>query len=378
MVKKSRLKTALDAHKGVDYSLEQKKRQRKAAEKVKRAKQSTKGVDSQDDKIFDDEGDVDDDEEDGGIKLDGANMKLSGAAKSPSDKAPIPEKTKDEDEGGDEGEGEDEDEDEEEEDIPLSDIASLSSEQGDIVPHQRLTINNTAALTRSLQSISVSTSIIPFSEHQTVTSSEPIEIVEIDDDLSRELAFYKQSLDAVKSARSLLKREAAPFSRPTDFFAEMVKSDEHMGTVKGKLIADAAAKKAAADARKQRDLKRFGKQVQVAKLQERDKAKKDTLDKIQLLKRKRQSTGTSAPTEEDLFDVALESASKPERRRDGQSGGEKRGVKRQKRDQKFGYGGKKRFSKSGDALSTGDMSSYSAKKMKGGQKRLGKSRRSKA
>ena len=58
-----------------------------------------------------------------------------------------------------------------------------------------------------------------------------------------------------------------------------------MGKVKSKIVDEAANKKAAADARKQRDLKKFGKQIQVAKLQERDKAKRETLDKINLLKR---------------------------------------------------------------------------------------------
>ena len=57
-------------------------------------------------------------------------------------------------------------------------------------------------------------------------------------------------------------------------------------------------------------------------------------------------------------------------------------FKRQKRDQKFGFGGKKRFAKSGDATSTADMRGFSAKKMKAGgagvKKRLGKSRRAAA
>ena len=39
--------------------------------------------------------------------------------------------------------------------------------------------------------------------------------------------------------------------------------------------------------------------------------------------------------------------------------------KRQKRDQKYGFGGKKRHAKSGDALSSGDMRGFSAGKMKG-------------
>ena len=170
--------------------------------------------------------------------------------------------------------------------IPLSDIEDLSEEEkSDVVPHQRLTINNTSALLQAQKSIAPMLSNLPFSEQQTITSGEPSTIPDINDDLNRELAFYKQSLDAVREARILLKKEGVPFSRPTDYFAEMVKSDEHMGKIKEKMTDEAANKKAAAEARKQRDLKKFGKQVQVAKLQERDKAKRDTLDKINLLKR---------------------------------------------------------------------------------------------
>jgi rRNA-processing protein EBP2 len=175
---------------------------------------------------------------------------------------------------------------EEDEDIPLSDIESLNEEEtGDVIPHQRLTVNNTSALLQALKSITLPTSKLPFSEHQIVNSSVPNGIADVNDDLSRELAFYKQSLNAAKVARTLLKKEGVPFTRPADYFAEMVKSDEHMGIIKKKMIDEAASKKAAAEARKQRDLKKFGKQVQVAKLQERDKAKRETLEKIQILKR---------------------------------------------------------------------------------------------
>lgn len=87
--------------------------------------------------------------------------------------------------------------------------------------------------------------------------------------------------------------------------------------------------------------------------------------------------GADAPTEAneaDLFDVALDDAVKSDSRRDHR---EKGGVnKRQKKDEKYGHGGKKRFSKSGDAMSSGDLRGFSAKKMKGGgAKRPGKARR---
>jgi rRNA-processing protein EBP2 len=172
------------------------------------------------------------------------------------------------------------------EDIPLSEIDSEDGEdEGDLIPHQRLTINNRTALLQALKSIALPIHKLPFTEHHSITSAEPVEVPDVDDDLNRELAFYKQSIDAVKQARLKLKAENAPFSRPNDYFAEMVKTDEHMGKVKQKLIDEATSKKASAEAKKQRDLKKFGKQVQVAKQQERDKAKRDTLEKIQILKR---------------------------------------------------------------------------------------------
>lgn len=154
-----------------------------------------------------------------------------------------------------------------------------------MIPHQRLTINNTVALTAALKRIALPISKLSFSEHQSITTLEPVAIPDVSDDLNRELAFYAQSLSAAQEGRKLLKQEGVPFTRPTDYFAEMVKADEHMARIKAKLIEEAASKKASAEARKQRDLKKFGKQVQVAKLQERDKERKQTMEKIKVLKR---------------------------------------------------------------------------------------------
>ncbi|KAI9686161.1 MAG: rRNA-processing protein and EBNA1-binding protein ebp2 [Bathelium mastoideum] len=274
---------------------------------------------------------------------------------------------------------------EEEEDIPLSDLDSLASEEkGDIIPHQRLTINNHAALNKAYKSIALPYSQLQFSDHMSTTTAEAVQIPDVDDDLNRELAFYKQSLDAVNEARPKLKKEGIPFSRPTDYFAEMVKSDEHMGKIKQKLVDEAASRKAAAEARKQRDLKKFGKQVQIAKQQERAKEKRETMDKINVLKRKRQSAGTDAADESELFDVALEDAAETDRKeRDARraAGAGKPNAKRQKKNEKYGFGGKKRHAKHNDADSTNDVSGFSAKKMKGKKDkklRPGKSKRANA
>jgi rRNA-processing protein EBP2 len=299
---KAKLKKILDARQGRDVALEKQRKKEKAAEKRK-AKNAPAD---------------EDDDEAGGVPLDEVEVKVNGKAKDSKNgkkAAKATEKeaewetdgSEDEDDSedeerpafdlsrledsesdvsGDDEEDEEDEDDEEAEDIPLSDIESLASEdKGDIIPHQRLTINNTAALTAALKRIELPYSKLAFSEYQSVTTTEPVEIADVEDDLNRELAFYKQCLSSVKDARGRLKKEGASFSRPADYFAEMVKSDEHMGKIKQKLIDEAAGKKASAEARKQRDLKKFGKQVQVAKMQERAKEKRDTMEQINLLKR---------------------------------------------------------------------------------------------
>ncbi|KAI9768233.1 MAG: rRNA-processing protein and EBNA1-binding protein ebp2 [Geoglossum simile] len=387
MAKKSGLLAALDAHQGKDYKVEH---QKKLARKAAKAKKLKKHALAQTD------GSGDDASQPNGIQRavsresigDSDGWSIDGTP-AVMDISQIDDSESESESGVDEedavapsGSGEDSSQ-TQDEDIPLSDIESLNDEErGDIVPHQRVTINNPSALLQALKSIALPTSKLLFSEHQIVFSPGLSDIPDVNDDLNRELAFYKQSLDAVKIARNSLKKEGVPFTRPTDYFAEMVKSDEHMDVIKKKMMDEAASKKAAVEARKQRDLRKFGKQVQVAKLQERDRAKRDTMEKIKILKRKRRDTGAGETNEEDLFDVALEDASKEDKRdrvpKSVPIG--KAGTKRQKRDQKFGFGGKKRFSKSGDAVSSGDMKGFSMKKMKGQRKapqRLGKSRRAK-
>jgi rRNA-processing protein EBP2 len=95
----------------------------------------------------------------------------------------------------------------------------------------------------------------------------------------------------------------------------------------------------------------------------------------------RQGADITATNEEDLFDVAAtadDSKSSDRRRGDGKSFDNKR----QKKDQKYGFGGKKRHAKSNDAQSSADGRGFSSRKMKGKpaggtSKRPGKDKRAK-
>src|ERR1044072_3947052 len=62
--------------------------------------------------------------------------------------------------------------------------------------------------------------------------------VDVNDDLTRELAFYTQALEGTRRAFEKLQSMGVPFLRPEDYFAEMVKTDSHMEKVKGRLLAE--------------------------------------------------------------------------------------------------------------------------------------------
>ncbi|EPS39225.1 hypothetical protein H072_6999 [Dactylellina haptotyla CBS 200.50] len=312
----------------------------------------TSKIDDSDSDSEDDDEDDDEDEEE-----EDEDEEMEEATSNGKPKAPKPIENADE---------EDDDE-EDDEDIPLSEISEEDEDpEADIIPRQKLTIDNHSALLSSHASISLPIKkSTPFSLHQTLTTANPVEIKDVHDDLTRELAFYTQALDAAKQGRALLLSEGVPFTRPTDYFAEMVKSEEHMGLIKDRMKEEAARKQASSDAKRQRDLKKFGKQVQVARLQERHKEKRDMLDKINILKRKRAGADLGDENEDDPFEIAIEKASKPtgrDRRNGNSTGGPN--AKRQKKNDKFGFGGRKKFAKSGDAMSSGDMSSFSSKGMK--------------
>ncbi|KAJ4327979.1 rRNA-processing protein EBP2 [Fusarium piperis] len=396
MVTKGKLKMALAAEKGTDFKKLKLKRKQKEAEK--RNKAAGRGAEESDEEeeVEDEVAEVDDDEDE---EEDEVQYNLEGIddsddsdssieleekipRKSKKNASPVAKKVVDEEE---------DEEEEDDEDIPMSDLEDLDdADKEDIIPHQRLTINNTTALLAALNRIAIpSDKSVPFATHQSVLaqSETSASIPDVQDDLQRELAFYSQSLDAARQARKLLRAEGVPFSRPKDYFAEMVKEDAHMEKVKAKLVEEASNKKAATEARKLRDLKKFGKQVQVAKLQERQKAKRETLEKIKTLKRKRQESGGAdlGTNEADIFDVGVESEMKKHNQRSGAGRGQVGAGsgtvnhKRAKKNEKYGFGGKKRHAKSGDAVSSSDLSGFNAKKMKAGSKvskpRPGKARR---
>ena len=83
---------------------------------------------------------------------------------------------------------------------------------------------------------------VPFTEHMTITHPNPIGLSErakslsINDDIKREVAIYNQTRENVQKAMEFCVQAKVPISRPDDFLAEMLKSDDHMKAVKARLL----------------------------------------------------------------------------------------------------------------------------------------------
>ena len=289
----------------------------------------------------------------------------------------------DEDDDDDEEEEEEEEEnDDEEEEIPLDSLPSSASlsEQALASRHNRIRINNTEAMQRVYEDMRLdgpSTSgKMPWIETMSLVYEHATadEVPDAQNDLDRELSFYRQSLAAAIRGRELVLAAKVSFSRPNDYFAEMVKTDEHMERVRQRLLDESASIKASEDAKRQRELKKYGKKIQTEKLFERQRSKRDMQEKVNALKRKRQ---TGLDMDDDEFDVQLEEALGERKASQRTQRGPNK--KRQYRDEKYGFGGKKRHNKSNTAESTDQVGPSRRKpgqRPKGGKaKRAGKARR---
>merc|ERR1712154_338111 len=90
---------------------------------------------------------------------------------------------------------------------------------------------------------------------------------DVHNDFKREMSFYQQAQAAVLWAYPRLQTLGVPTLRPTDYFAQMAKTDEHMKKVREKLVEKKTSMERSEKAKKLRELRKFGKKVQQDVLQ---------------------------------------------------------------------------------------------------------------
>lgn len=176
----------------------------------------------------------------------------------------------------------------------------------------------------------------------------------IHNDFKREMIFYRQAQSAVLEALPRLHSMNIATKRPNDYFAQMAKTDDHMQKIRQKLMTKQVGNERAEKVKKLRELKKYGKKVQIEVQQKRLKEKKDLMEDVKKFKK----------GQTDNLDF-LENE-KGRRKGDAKSAG-----KRKARDSKYGYGGKK--DKRNSKESAMDVSDFRpGSKLKGGKMTGGK------
>ncbi|XP_074569012.1 putative rRNA-processing protein EBP2 homolog [Curcuma longa] len=202
----------------------------------------------------------------------------------------------------------------------------------------------------------------------------PEQEIDANDDLIRESAFYTQALVGTRQAFEKLQSMGVPFLRPPDYYAEMVKSDSHMLKVKSKLLVEKKKIEEAEERKKAREAKKLAKEVQVQKTKERAKRKKDEIDSVKKWRKQRQQSGFSKDNDDEMnlpLDDGDEGFNKSKKRRTGVAPGDRSGgfvrrgeknKKRDRRESKFGHGGRKGMKKQNTADSTNDFRAFNKNK----------------
>merc|ERR1711924_301601 len=106
-------------------------------------------------------------------------------------------------------------------------------------------------------------------------------------DVLRESKFHGHVITAVKEAYRRLHVMGAPASRPSDFYAEMLKPDSLMYKIRQRISAEQKAIETVEARKKFRAAKKFGKQVQAEKVKENLKKRKESKKDIEKWKAKR-------------------------------------------------------------------------------------------
>mmetsp|Transcript_20676 Transcript_20676/g.48556 ORF Transcript_20676/g.48556 Transcript_20676/m.48556 type:complete len:465 (+) Transcript_20676:116-1510(+) len=181
------------------------------------------------------------------------------------------------------------------------------------------------------------------------------EYADVHDDIRRETAFHDLALEAATLARMECEEVGIPFSRPEDFFAEMIKSDDHMAKIKDRLIFETKKMEAVERRKSNKEQTLMAKERHAHRLAEKAKQKKAHMSAVS-----------------DWRDSAARERIQGRVRDDDEDrlrnfGGP--GKKRAAANKRFGYGGKRGRFKQNDAKDLNSTKGFNPKGgFKGGQK----------
>lgn len=190
-------------------------------------------------------------------------------------------------------------------------------------------------------------------------------------DFKREMMFHRQAQSAVIEGIKRLHGLGIATKRPDDYFAEMAKTDEHMQKIRSNLMAKQEGQAKSERLKQIREQRKMGKLIQRQARVQKDTEKREMLEK---LKKFRKGKLKNLDFLDDNRNVG---GNKSDR---GGKKPNKLDKKRQAKDKRFGFGGKKRGMKRNTNESTvgGDVKrKFSTSAGGKGRKpqRMGKSKR---
>ncbi|XP_063706943.1 probable rRNA-processing protein EBP2 homolog [Culicoides brevitarsis] len=165
-------------------------------------------------------------------------------------------------------------------------------------------------------------------------------------DFKREIEFQRQAQGAVIEGMSRLHELKIETKRPDDYFAEMAKTDEHMQKVRKFLMAKQEGQQKSERVRQLREQRKMAKILQKQANEKKAAEKKKMLDEVKAFRKGKLKNLDFLNDDKE----AAQAHQKPKKKQLAK-GKPKVSAKRQARDAKYGFGGKKRGSKRNTAES---------------------------
>uniref|UniRef100_A0A1L8DGK6 Putative nucleolar protein-like/ebna1-binding protein n=1 Tax=Nyssomyia neivai TaxID=330878 RepID=A0A1L8DGK6_9DIPT len=159
-------------------------------------------------------------------------------------------------------------------------------------------------------------------------------------DFKREMLFHRQAQAAAIEGVRKLHSLGVSTKRPDDYFAEMAKTDSHMQKVRKHLLAKQEGQAKSEKVKQIREQRKMGKKMQQQARVRKEMDKKETLDKLKKFRKGKLKN----------LDFLEDAKTKNQ-------------AKRNAKNKKFGFGGRKKGNKRNDK-----MSSAGIRKNKGGAK----------
>lgn len=190
-------------------------------------------------------------------------------------------------------------------------------------------------------------------------------------DIKREIKFMLQAKSSVLQGLARLHALKVKTKRPDDYLAEMLKSKEHMDKIQKVKDTKKEQVEKKEKAKLLREQKKMGKKIQQEVLKQRQKEKKEFQEKIKKFKRGDKSTdfleenkqGGGRPTSKASRQLKQKQQRNPKL------------TKKEFKQSKFGYGGRKKGLKKNTAESSAQFSGFKSSKTFGGSKGFKKGKR---